>query len=87
MAFETFIHQHDLLLHGPPLLPTTPLSTLARHPQSDFRRVQTLAQIHICHDFPSVQALHAYLDQLDLLNEERLRPGWDLYFMVSYSTF
>jgi hypothetical protein len=38
--------------------------------------------VHVCNNFVSVELLHAYLDKLDLLDEERLRPGWDLYFMV-----
>lgn len=60
-----------------------PLDVLAKHPQTDFRRIQAVATLQICNDFPSVDGLWAYLDQLDLMNEERLRPGWDTYFMVS----
>jgi hypothetical protein len=33
-------------------------------------------------DFDTEERLFVYLDELDLLNGERLRPGWDTYFMV-----
>jgi hypothetical protein len=39
--------------------------------------------VSVCNNLPSVPALYAYLDQLNLLDEERLRPGWDTYFMAS----
>lgn len=42
-----------------------------------------LATLSICNNFPTISSLYAYFDELDLLNEERLRPGWDTYFMVS----
>jgi len=81
MTLDDFIDQHDLLLNGPST-PSLPTSSLARHPQTDFRRVLNLATISICNSFLTISLLHAYLDELDLLNEERLRPGWDTYFMV-----
>lgn len=40
------------------------------------------AHIKINNRFPTLDELHLHLDQLNLLDEERLRPGWDLYFMV-----
>jgi dCMP deaminase len=45
----------------------------------------SLASVSICNNFPSLPGLYAFLAQLDLLDEERLRPGWDTYFMVSPS--
>lgn len=33
-------------------------------------------------NFPNVQELEGYLDELNLVDGERLRPGWDTYFMV-----
>jgi hypothetical protein len=45
----------------------------------------SLASVSICNNFPSLPALYAFLAQLNLLDEERLRPGWDTYFMVSPS--
>ncbi|GFZ46281.1 Deoxycytidylate deaminase [Saitozyma sp. JCM 24511] len=73
---------HDLLLHGPSFPATLPPSALSHHPQTDFRRVMSLASVSICNNFPSLPGLYAFLDQLDLLDEERLRPGWDTYFMT-----
>ena len=42
-----------------------------------------MATVSICNNFPTIDALCAHLDELNLLDEERLRPGWDMYFMVS----
>lgn len=36
----------------------------------------------IFNDFDSFEQFHSYLEGLHILNEERLRPGWDTYFMV-----
>lgn len=83
LTLDSFIDDHDLLLNGPSRSDNVPLDVLAKHPQTDFRRIQAVATLQICNDFPSVDGLWAYLDQLDLMNEERLRPGWDTYFMVS----
>lgn len=38
--------------------------------------------VNIRNDLPSISALHAHLDGLDLLNPLHLRPDWDMYFMV-----
>ncbi|KDQ18249.1 hypothetical protein BOTBODRAFT_104411 [Botryobasidium botryosum FD-172 SS1] len=38
--------------------------------------------LHIFNDFTTFPDLHAYLDNLDLFNEKRLRPDWDTYFMT-----
>lgn len=40
-----------------------------------------LVKLHVVNSFDSFRALHAHLDRLNLLNPERLRPGWDAYFM------
>ncbi|WWD15756.1 hypothetical protein CI109_100178 [Kwoniella shandongensis] len=83
LSLEEFIDSHDTLLNGS--LPSTSSSSstiISHHPQTDFRRTLSLAQISICNNFADVSALHWYLDRLDLLDEERLRPGWDTYFMT-----
>ncbi|KAK8869968.1 hypothetical protein IAR55_000538 [Kwoniella newhampshirensis] len=92
MTLEEFVDNHDTLLNGslPSTITTSSSSlgsigaptTLSHHPQTDFRRTLSLAHISICNNFPDVSALHWYLDRLDLLDEERLRPGWDTYFMT-----
>ncbi|WVF72448.1 hypothetical protein IAT40_007263 [Kwoniella sp. CBS 6097] len=86
LSLEEFIDNHDALLNGP--LPTSSPSSsssptsLSYHPQTDFKRTLSLAQISICNNFPDVSSLEGYLDRLNLLDEERLRPGWDTYFMT-----
>ncbi|OCF72058.1 dCMP deaminase [Kwoniella mangroviensis CBS 8886] len=80
LSLEEFIQHHDTLLNGS--LPSIPSSSLSRHPQTDFKRSLSLAQISICNNFPAIQDLEAYLDRLNLVDEERLRPGWDTYFMT-----
>ncbi|KAK2747615.1 Deoxycytidine monophosphate (dCMP) deaminase [Onygenales sp. PD_40] len=39
------------------------------------------AQVRLFNSSSSLQELHAALDVLDLANDQRLRPGWDQYFM------
>jgi dCMP deaminase len=56
------------------------------------RDMGDLVNINVINTFPTLQQLHAYLDRLDLLDPEHLRPSWDSYFMVSdhvpvFSTF
>ena len=49
-------------------------------PQS-FRYLQDLVNLHVINAFESQEALYNYLDDLDITDVERLRPGWDSYFM------
>jgi dCMP deaminase len=46
-------------------------------------RMADLVNISVINSFSTLQQLHAYLDRLDLLDSEHLRPSWDSYFMVS----
>ncbi|KAI9189569.1 Deoxycytidine monophosphate (dCMP) deaminase [Blastocladiella emersonii ATCC 22665] len=39
------------------------------------------ADVAICNDAPTVADLHAMLRASNLLSSDRLRPGWDSYFM------
>ncbi|MCJ1310832.1 Deoxycytidine monophosphate (dCMP) deaminase [Agyrium rufum] len=39
------------------------------------------AEVKILNTPPSLSGLHALLTKVDLLNEQRLRPSWDQYFM------
>jgi hypothetical protein len=50
---------------------------------TDFSRVMSLATVKVDNCFPTIEGLWTYLESLNLLDEERLRPGWDTYFMVS----
>ncbi|RXK37762.1 dCMP deaminase [Tremella mesenterica] len=80
LTLDSFIDTHDLL-NGPSLPSHLPAKVLS-HLQTDFQRVTRLAQVHVYNNFPTVDAFWTYLDQLDLLDQERLRPGWDTYFMT-----
>lgn len=81
LTLKRFIEVHDTLHHGPAVASSSSLAKI--HPQTDFARVMCLAGIKVINNHSTIEALWAYLDGLDLLDEERLRPGWDLYFMVS----
>ena len=39
------------------------------------------AEVHLINATSSLQKLHDALEELDLLNSQRMRPSWDLYFM------
>ena len=54
-------------------------SQLATRPP--LRTLHHLINLHVINSFDSVQELHRHLECLDLANPERLRPGWDTYFM------
>lgn len=79
---EEFIRDHDNLVYGAHdglSGPEEPTSNRA------LRSMRTLINVHIDNSFATVPALYDHLEKLDLLNMERLRPGWDTYFMVSVS--
>lgn len=41
-----------------------------------------LVKLSVINTFQSLSELHLHLDSLDMTNTERLRPGWDTYFMA-----
>jgi dCMP deaminase len=51
------------------------------NPQTGLARLVDQAQLRILNSSTALQHLHQGLQQLDLTNEERLRPNWDQYFM------
>ncbi|KAF8506786.1 cytidine deaminase-like protein [Russula emetica] len=55
-------------------------------PISDrFRRANSLQKhvtLHVVNNFDSVAALRSYLDDINILDADRLRPSWDSYFMT-----
>lgn len=50
--------------------------------KSGLKQALAYAQLSIMNNFASVDELEEYLGEVDLVNAERLRPGWDTYFMV-----
>ncbi|KAI0304563.1 cytidine deaminase-like protein [Russula brevipes] len=49
---------------------------------SPLHSLQKYVNLHVVNNFESVPALHSYLDDMNLLDEDRLRPSWDSYFMT-----
>lgn len=76
-SLEDFVRDHDTLVYGSEDVHRDEREAHALH------NMKKLATIHIVNEFDSIAALHSYLDDIDLLNGDRLRPSWDTYFMVS----
>lgn len=82
-SLEEFIHEHDLYFYGPQALDVS----LHKNPVvgtqdlPSLRSLDQMVNLRIVNSFPTVADLYDYLDDLDLTNPERLRPGWDTYFM------
>ncbi|KAI1789752.1 cytidine deaminase-like protein [Ganoderma leucocontextum] len=45
------------------------------------RSLDRLATVHVVNAFQSVPAFRDHLEEINLLDPDRLRPGWDTYFM------
>ena len=50
-------------------------------PAKGITRLMDHAEVKLINSTSSLTALHDALDKLNLLDEERLRPSWDQYFM------
>ncbi|KII94070.1 hypothetical protein PLICRDRAFT_36306 [Plicaturopsis crispa FD-325 SS-3] len=74
---DEFIRQHDELMFG---LQQKPYGS--NEIFDSFHSLSQLANVNIVNSFDSVSALYTHLDAMDLLNHDRLRPGWDSYFMT-----
>ncbi|KAN0133183.1 Cytidine deaminase-like protein [Lactarius tabidus] len=49
---------------------------------SPLHSLQQYVTLHVINNFDNVEALHSYLDDINLLDANRLRPSWDSYFMT-----
>ena len=49
---------------------------------SPLHSLQKYVTLHVVNNFDSVTALRSYLDDINILDGDRLRPSWDSYFMV-----
>jgi dCMP deaminase len=49
---------------------------------SPLHSLQKYATLRLVNNFDTVTALHSHLDEINLLDADRLRPSWDSYFMV-----
>lgn len=80
-SLEDFVREHDSFFYGPQPLGTRRISAVDSQEQPGLRSLNSMAHIHVTNFFGSIPELHEHLDELDLVNPERLRPGWDTYFM------
>lgn len=59
---------------------SSPSSSIGQEPLAPLLR---MCNLHIqTSDFANVQELYKFLKKLDLSKEDRMRPGWDKYFMT-----
>jgi dCMP deaminase len=72
ISLEQFIRQHDQEVYG-----TTPSNDI-----SPLQQLDKLVNLRITNAFRSLYDFHSYLDSINLLDPDRLRPQWDTYFMV-----
>ncbi|KAH0591034.1 hypothetical protein H2248_001144 [Termitomyces sp. 'cryptogamus'] len=49
---------------------------------SSLLSLRDLVNIHVFNSFKTIPSLHKHLEELNVLDPERLRPGWDAYFMT-----
>ncbi|TFK36977.1 cytidine deaminase-like protein [Crucibulum laeve] len=72
-TLEEFVLEDDRAVFG-----NEPLA----NSKTSLQSMSDLVNIQITNSYPSVSDLRLYLDRLDLLDSEHLRPGWDAYFMT-----
>lgn len=81
-----FALESDELLYG-----TGPSSSVApvanghvpRADSSPLNDLTTFVGLAVVNNYTDLESLYAHLVKLKLDDAERLRPGWDRYFMVS----
>jgi len=75
-SLEGFVQEHDYHIYGPERS-----STPGTESSTSLQSLADLISLRVVNSFDSIPALHTYLDDTNLLDPERLRPGWDTYFM------
>ncbi|PIL31700.1 hypothetical protein GSI_06403 [Ganoderma sinense ZZ0214-1] len=85
---EDFIREHDTFYYGPDDQGSGQVTPKFHRPvavgqpsTSSFRSLSQLATVHVVNAFQTIPALHRHLEEVNLLDPDRLRPGWDTYFM------
>ncbi|KAI0095039.1 cytidine deaminase-like protein [Irpex rosettiformis] len=74
LTLEEFVQEHDSHYYGKQFgKGQTRLSSL--------KNLHALVDVHINNAFENKEDLYGHLEELDIINGERLRPGWDAYFM------
>ncbi|KAG6837678.1 hypothetical protein H0H93_004954 [Arthromyces matolae] len=72
-SLEKFVEENDRDTYG---------VDVSEADSSSLLSLRELIDAHIFNSFKTVSAFHKHLDDLNLLDPERLRPGWDTYFMT-----
>ncbi|KAF9567016.1 hypothetical protein CPC08DRAFT_627537 [Agrocybe pediades] len=74
ISLEDFIEDDDRTVFG--------RSRSASSTSSSLQNIDDLVNVRVVNTFSSLQGLHLYLDGIDLLDPEHVRPSWDAYFMT-----
>ncbi|KAJ9106978.1 hypothetical protein QFC20_003878 [Naganishia adeliensis] len=97
LDLEQFIVAHDTLMDHLPALASKPqpdttttsptdippsISPRSSSTRPGLKHALAYAHLSVMNNFPTVRELEGYLDELNLVDGERLRPGWDTYFMT-----
>jgi len=80
-SLEQFVRENDHIVFGPA---TRQFQNTDDYniPTIALRSMRNLVNVHVNNSFDSLSALHSHLDDVNLMDVERLRPGWDTYFMT-----
>ncbi|KDQ63206.1 hypothetical protein JAAARDRAFT_119158 [Jaapia argillacea MUCL 33604] len=78
LSLEEFVEENDQLVYGQGQTPKT-----GEAPNfSSLDSLRHSVNLHILNAFDTVAALHAHLEEINVVNPERVRPHWDTYFMT-----
>ena len=83
VSLEDFVFQHDELMNTATSRQPTASDIPTTTPKSCLRALMSYAHLTIMNSFKAIPELERHLDEVNLLDSERLRPGWDGYFMAS----
>ncbi|GAA98589.1 uncharacterized protein L969DRAFT_95179 [Mixia osmundae IAM 14324] len=80
-------YSHANLVLPPPVLQSARSEGMLAPPKDALAKSALAPLLRIAHltlqtHWPTLDELYRYLDSMDLLDGERLRPGWDTYFMT-----
>ncbi len=73
-------HEENTRLGGLVSALSLDASQVTKNPSS-LHSIQASAHVHLLNRSSSPEAFIEFLSTVDLVNHERLRPSWDLYFM------
>ncbi|KAF4622966.1 hypothetical protein D9613_002238 [Agrocybe pediades] len=74
ISLEDFIEDDDRTVFG--------RARSSSSTSSSLQNIDDLVNVRVVNTFSSLQGLHLYLDGIDLLDPEHVRPSWDAYFMT-----